>query len=73
MHRYIAFYAPSIEPKFALDYALGFVVYKFCYRLDVIANYCKFYSWSIHRIGCPQIGARKKLFDNFFCFHVTSN
>jgi hypothetical protein len=40
MHRYIAFYAPSIEPNFDLDYALGFVVYKVCYKLDAIANYC---------------------------------
>jgi hypothetical protein len=64
MHRYIAFYAPSIEPNFPLNDALHFVVYKFCYRLDAITNYCKFYSWSMHRIRCPQIGARKMLLNN---------
>jgi len=64
MHVYFAFYAPSIE----INFALGVVVYKLCYRLNVVANYFQFYFGFMHSISCIQIGVRKILLDKFLSF-----
>jgi hypothetical protein len=34
MHMYFAFYALSLE----IDFALGVVIYEFCYKLNAVAN-----------------------------------